>query len=469
MATDTASLEIKLIRIVGTRNTFTGPDAAEYGRDHRGVLTGPVIAAVRPGSTEEAAAVVQACAADRIPMVTQGGNTGLSGGAQPVDQQPSIVISLSRMRAIESIDADNSTATVQAGVTIQQIQEAAAEAGLLFAPDWGARGSASIGGAISTNAGGINVLQFGPMRDHVLGLEVVLADGRVWDGLTGLRKDSSGYQLRQFFIGAEGTLGIITRAVVRLLPPIADHQSAILALPRLESVVPLLALARRATMITGFELIPEIGMAAATERRGFQRPLDTTTDWYVLLRIASPKGLSAESAMTSLLAGAVDSDLVADAAIAATSDQEENLWAIRDELAAGQLWGWPDGFLKYDTAVPVGRVVELLRGVEAITQELGPDWRQFSFGHVGDGNIHVHVLPPDRDWDPSERARMKEAIDALTFELGGTLSAEHGIGQVLRDQMLEQKDEVEQELAWSIKQALDPLDLLNPGKTLPPR
>ncbi len=463
------SLLEKLAAIVGPGNTFAEAEAEEYGRDQRGIVTGPVVAAVRPGSTNEVSDVVRACAEVGISVCTLGGNTGLSGGAQPVDGQASVVVSLSRMRAIEEVDVAGSTATVQAGTTIQAIQDAAASAGRMFAPDWGARGTASIGGAISTNAGGINVLQFGPTRDHILGLEVVLADGRIWNGLSALRKDSTGYQLRQFFIGAEGTLGIVTRAVVKLLPAIHDHQTALVALRSIDDVLSLLALARSTGgTVTAFELMPKAGIDRAVEKFDLLRPIETVGSWYVLVRVATPHGLDAADAITHFLEAAHTNKFIVDATIAATTDQEETLWMIRDEMPPTQLWDNLDGYIKYDTAVPVGRVVDFVKQTEAAVAQTAPGWRPFSFGHIGDGNIHLHVLPPlSGDWEPSHRLAAKAAIDAITFEFGGTLSAEHGVGQVLRDEMSTQKDSLEIELAWRIKNALDPHGLFNPGKTIP--
>ncbi len=469
MTTDVVALASELTDVVGPGNTFTGIEAAEYGHDARGVVTGPVLVAVRPGSTEEVAAVVRVCADRDLPIVTQGGNTGLSGGAQPIDQQASVLVSLSRMRELESIDIADSTITVQAGATIESIQNAAGRAGAMFAPDWGASGTASIGGAISTNAGGVNVLQYGPMRDQVLGLEVVLADGRIWNGLRRLRKDSSGYQLRQLFIGAEGTLGIITRAVVRLLPAIADHQTAILALPTLDAALPLLAAARSGgRTVVAFELLPEVGLGTAVDKFELQRPMETVAKWYIIARLAAPLG-SGPTAMNDFLAEAAAANLILDAAVAATTDQEDNLWMIREMIRPVELWDWVGGYIKYDAAVPVGRVVEFIERVETLTAALAPGWLPFSFGHLGDGNIHLHVLPPIGGFEPAHRAALEAAIDALTLELEGTLTAEHGVGQSLLDQMTAQKDPLEVELAWRIKDSLDPDGLFNPGKTLPPR
>ncbi len=453
---------------VGPTNIFTGDDAREYGRDHKGVSTGPVVAAVRPATTDEVAAVIGVCADAGLPVCPVGGNTGLSGGAHPVDGQPSVVVSLSRMRAIESIDTDGAVAVVQAGATIESVQDAARAEGLMFAPDWGARGTASVGGAVSTNAGGVNVLQYGPMRDNVLGLEVVLADGRVWDGLRSLRKDSSGYQLRQLFIGAEGTLGLITRVVVRLVPIPPQDQTAFLALNELESVLPLLSMARgTGAPISGFELLPATGVEQVLEHYGLQRPMEAITDWYVLARLT----VGDNDAMSEFLGAALDLGLVVDAVVAGTSEQEANLWRLRDELPPMQLWGWREGYIKYDAAVPVGRVVEFIRGAEAAAAKFD-GWTAYPFGHVGDGNIHLHLLPPEDPsvaWAAADRTALEAEVDRLLLDLGGTFSAEHGIGQMLLTQMTDQKLPLEQELVWRIKEALDPNGLLNPGKTLPPR
>lgn len=455
--------------IVGPAGLIGPPDHGPATVDLRGTHRGEAIALVRPGSVEEVAAVLRACSAAGAVVVTQGGNTGMSGGAVPSATGPSVILSLARMTAIESVDADRYSATVEAGVTIETIQEAAAAVDRLFAPDWGARGTATVGGAISTNAGGINVLRFGTMRDHVLGLEVVLPDGRVWDGLRALRKDSSGYDLKHLFIGAEGTLGVVTRAVVRLLPAFTHQQSALAAIPALAAVRPLLesALRHAAGDVTAFELIPERGVGSMVTRFGRQRPLGTVTDWYVLVRFAGAAPVT--DALSGFLAEAAEAGHVIDAAVASTPAQEENLWLIRDEILPGVVFENHTSGLKMDTAVPIDRIEEYLSRIGAIATEIAPYAEHYAFGHVGDGNIHSYVVPaPGREAEFRRvEPELRAATDRLTWEMGGTLSAEHGVGQALTERIRGQKGDVEIDLVRGLKRLLDPTGLLNPDKTLP--
>ena len=455
--------------VVGPAGLLLGPDMDGATVDRRGTYSGEAVAVARPRTTAEVSEVVRIAARHGAVIVAQGGNTGLSGGAVPTATGPTVVLSLTRMSDIESVDPDRFSATVQAGVTIGAIQDAAAAADRLFAPDWGARGSATIGGAISTNAGGVNVLRFGSMRDHILGLEVVLPDGRVWDGLRALRKDSSGYDLKHLFIGAEGTLGIVTRAVVRLLPSFGHQQTAFAAIPELSVIRPLLASALRhaPSGVTAFELIPERGLAAMVSKFGRQRPLATVTDWYVLIRFAGAGPV--DEPLAGFLDESSRAGLVSDAVVAATPAQEENLWLIRDEILPGDVFDNHTSGLKMDAAVPIDRIEEFLDGVTALAAEMTPGAAHYSFGHVGDGNLHTYVIPPVGAEEEFRRILpgLRDATDRLTWELGGTLSAEHGVGQTLRDRIAAQKGDLEMEIARGLKRLLDPDGLLNPDKTLP--
>lgn len=429
------------------------------------------LAVVRPASTAEVAHVVRTCAAHGVAMVPRGGDTGLSGGTQPPTGRDAVTVSLDRLTAIESIDPIRWTVTAQAGVTIEALQRAAHAVGRKFAPDWGARGTATVGGAIATDAGGNNVLRYGNFRDHVMGIEAVLADGRVWDGRRALRKDSSGYDLKQLFIGAEGTLGIITSAVLRLVPATPHTRSAIAALSGLDALMPLYALARdhAPSTLTAFELMPDSAIARVQARYGVTHPLDARADHYALLTLAASEPV--DEPLAALLGVAVEQGLVTDAVVAATTEQESALWFLRDEIPPPR--AHPDHHrfgLKLDIAVPIDRVADFIPRVHALAADLTPDAHCYGFGHVGDGNVHMMILPvTDEAVDAflERKAVLQDAIDALVFEMGGTLSAEHGLGTLLRDRVTPQKPAVEWELMRTIKSAFDPDDLFNPGKTLP--
>lgn len=453
--------------VVGPNGWLDGEDAAPHLIDWREDFSGEALLVVRPASTEEVAAVVRLCAAVGVVVLAQGGNTGLSGGSVPSVDRPTIVLSLTRMRAIEEVNADRFTIQAQAGVSVQELKEAAAAVGRSFAPDWGARGSATIGGGIATNAGGINVLRHGTMRDQVLGLEVVLADGRIWDGLRSLPKDNSGYDLKQLFIASEGTLGVVTRAVVKLHPADVEQSTAFVALADVERLNELFSLARAGApqSLSAFELIPETGVALVVEKYGAARPIATISEWYVLVRVSGAEG--AAELLLDLLEEATTRGLIDDAVLAETASQEANLWHIRDELPPQQLFG---GYMvKYDLAVPVDRIAEFHRAVRELVESEVPGARPYVFGHVGDGNLHLTVWPADSSPGLLEqrKSELVAAIDQLTWRFGGTISAEHGIGQELRERIVGQKPEVELELMRAIKDVFDPQNLLNPGKIFP--
>ena len=465
---------------LGPAGVLTGSDAAPYLTEQRGLFTGEALAVVRPASVEETSLVVRSCAAHGVAIVPQGGNTGMSGGAVPtVAGNPAagegvppstIVLSMSRMNRIVSVDADRWAITAESGATIEAVQQAAAAENRLFAPDWGARGTATVGGAISTNAGGNNVLRYGNMRDNVLGLEAVLADGRVWDGLRALRKDSSGYDLKQLFIGAEGTLGVVTRAVLQLHPATPYSQSALAAISGLDRLMALLELAtaRCGGDVTAFELIPVVGLEQVCKKFALARPLVTGEEFCVLVRLASAEPVSER--LARFLAEASERGWVTDAAVAATDEQESRLWAIRDELSPMFLWAEHVHGVKLDTAVPIDRFGDYHDEVRRIAAELVPGALSYGFGHIGDGNIHLYVLPTSDDQVTpflAVRDVLQERIDEATFALGGTLSAEHGIGQLLRDRIGPQKPAVEWDLMRAVKNALDPQGIMNPRKTLP--
>ena len=476
---------------LGPAGLLTGPDAAPYLTGQKGRFTGEALAVVRPASVDETALVVRACAATGVAIVPQGGNTGMSGGSVPVaagrsdapalpdtgglgdgqgSQRPSIVLSMSRMNRIVSVDPDRWTITAEAGATIESVQQAAAAANRLFGPDWGARGTATVGGAISTDAGGNNVVRYGNMRDNVLGLEAVLADGQVWDGLRALRKDSSGYDLKQLFIGGEGTLGVVTRAVLRLHPATPHTQSALAAISGLDRLMPLLELAtaRCGGDVTAFELVPVVGLERVCEKFDLTPPLMTREEFCVLVRLASAEPVAER--LGAFLAEASERGWVSEAAVAVTDEQETRLWTIRDELSPMFLWAQHERGVKLDTAVPIDRFGAYHDEVRRIAAELAPGALSYGFGHVGDGNLHMYVLPTSDDQVApflSVREELRERIDEATFTFGGTISAEHGIGQLLRDRIRPQKPAIEWELMRAVKDALDPQGIMNPHKTLP--
>ena len=447
-----------------------GQDAASYLEDPRHAYVWADAAVVRPNTVAQVAAVVDTCARHGVKVVPQGGNTGLSGGTVVGPDHESIVLSTSRLDRIESIDPDGATMTVQAGVTIEAIQTAAAEHGLQFAPDWGARGTATIGGGISTNAGGNNVVRYGPMRSHVLGLEVVLADGTVWDGLRSLRKDVSGYDVKQLFIGAEGTLGVVTRAVLSLVPATPHTQSAFAAIDGLGRLRELTQLVRRLTgsELTAYELVPDIGVELVCKHYSVARPIATRAEYYVLLKLASTRPVQED--LLTVLDRAATQGLILDAVVAESAAHNDALWFIRDELPPERYYAHQKHAIKLDTVVPVDKIGEFIQLVQEVTDELTPGAVCYGFGHVGDGNIHMRVLPVADsavDHFVANRSLLRRRIDEATWSLRGSLSAEHGIGIELIDRIGPQKPDIEWELMRAIKRALDPNDLMNPGKVVP--
>jgi len=435
--------------------------------DFRGVFLGKALGLARPASTPEVAAVVRICAQHGAFVVTQGGNTGLSGGAIPTGDRPTVLVTLSRMNRIDEVNPARSTITAQAGVTIQAVQEAARDADRLFAPDWGARGSATVGGGIATNAGGLNVVRYGTMREQVLGLEVVLADGRVWNGLRALPKDNSGFDLKQLFIASEGTIGIVTRAVLKLHPLPAEQRIAFAGLRSLGDLNELFSMARSSPpdALSAFELIPEIGVRQVVDRFGVTRPIESVCEWYVMLRFTGASGVGND--LVELLATASSRGLIADAAVAETTAHEENLWLLRDELTATRSFG---GFgVKYDLAIPSDRIEEFLVAATATVAGIVDGAVPYAFGHVGDGNLHFTVLRPGGDDAELEALApaITSAVDEIVWSWGGTISAEHGLGRELRERIVGQKPDVELELMQRIKDTFDPDGLLNPGVMLP--
>jgi len=471
-----AALLGKLETLLGKGGVLTVPaDTHPYFLDHRDLYTGAGLCVVRPRSTEEVSAVVKLCAEAKVPIVPQGGNTGLVGGSVPDDTGTAVLLSLGRMNRIRSMDAVNGTMTVEAGCVLQDLQDAAREADRLFPLSLGAEGSCMIGGNISTNAGGVGVLKYGNTRDLVLGLEVVLPDGRVWNGLNALRKDNTGYDLKHLFIGAEGTLGIVTAAVVKLFPRPGAQETVFMAVPELDDVMGLLNDARAASgdCVNAFELIPRLGLELVLKHfEGTRAPVETVTPWYVLMQWSAGAGAgnaqeALRAALENFLEGRFEAGVITDAALAANETQVKELWKLREVLPEAQTR--EGGSIKHDVSVPVSRVAEFIKRGSELLEKRMPGIRTFPFGHVGDGNIHFNVTEPvgmgkqafHKHWDELNRI-----THDLVMSMGGSFSAEHGIGRLKRGELAHYGDAIDLELMRRVKAALDPDGLMNPGKVL---
>jgi len=449
---------------LGRAGCLTGENAAPHASDIGGPGA-PPLAVLRPASTEAVAKAVRICAAHGVPIIPQGGNSNVCRMAIPLPGQSAVILSLSRMNRIVELDADCSTITAEAGCTVQTLQEAAAEQDLLFAPDWGARGSAQVGGAVATNGGGQNVLRYGNTREQVLGVEVVLPDGRIWNGLRTLRKDNSGYDLKQLFIGSEGTLGIITRLVFRLHPrqPVTNSMMAVLAdMSRLMEFFNL-ARAIAGDRIIAFELMPGLGIEKALARYpDLSRPMEMRADWYVLVRLAGRTSVDAE--LGQIFEQGFEAGMLADAVMAQSQAQESNLWEIRDQMIPRQYFPGPSA--GWDVSVPISRIVPFLQQAEAIAHKHCAGAIPYAVGHVGDGNIHYSIfLPEGVDPEPLIATYLDE-IDRLIWSMGGSIVAEHGVGSKYSARMRRQKSDVEYEMMQGIKAMFDPQGIMNPGKLL---
>ena len=447
-----------LAAIVGGKNVLVDErDTAPYLTDWRRQFHGTAVCVVRPASTAEIAAAVRLCADDGVAIVPQGGNTGLCGGSVPAGTQDQIVLSLSRLNRIRELDALNNTITVEAGCVLAEVQRAASEADRFFALSLAAEGSCQIGGNLSTNAGGVNVLRYGNAREQVLGLEAVLPDGRVWDGLRGLRKDNTGYDLKQLFIGAEGTLGIITAAVLKLHPKPTASATAWIALQNPQRAVEFLSHLRRSCgdRLTAFELLSRPCVEAVlAHRREIRDPLPGSP-WQVLVELAD-NGSSA--ALQAALERALDTDLAVNAVVAKNCTESKALWRIRESLPEAQFFN-----VKHDVSVAVSKVPELIERAGVALEAAYPGVAVYCFGHVGDGNLHYNV------GDAALIARREEVnriVYAAVDALGGSISAEHGLGQLKREEIARHKGPLELELMRSVKRALDPQGLMNPGKVV---
>ncbi len=460
--------------VVGAANVLTGADAAPYLTDWRERYSGKALAVVRPASTAEVAAVVRACTEAGTPIVPQGGNTGLCGGATPDDSGRAVVVSLQRLNQVRNMDLANDTMEVEAGCVLQTVQQAAHDAGRLFPLSLAAEGSCTIGGNLATNAGGTQVLRYGMMRELTLGLEVVTAQGEIWHGLRGLRKDNTGYDLRDLFIGSEGTLGIITAATLKLFPLPVARCTALLALASIEDAIAMLTLARHGfgAALTGFELMA--GYCLTEVVRCFpQQHLPFAGDaaalpWYALLELSdSESEAHARERFETVLGQAIESGCVQDAVIAGSMAQSKALWHLRESIPLAEKEAGKS--IKHDVSVPVSRMADFVRDTNHALQQAFPGIRHVIFGHLGDGNLHYNVARSDELTEADLLSR-QDAIYALvhdsTHAVGGSISAEHGVGQLKRDALVRYKDPVELALMHAIKHALDPQGIMNPGKVL---
>ena len=468
----TQELITELARTVGPANVLRAPeDLSGYELDWRKRWHGRALAVVRPGSTAEVAAVVKACAAAGVSLVPQGGNTGLVGGGVPDDQARQVVLSLRRMTAVRQIDADNLTMTVEAGCVLQAVQAAAEAQGLLFPLSLAAEGSCTIGGNLATNAGGTQVLRFGNARDLCLGLEVVTPAGEIWDGLSGLRKDNTGYDLRGLFIGSEGTLGVITAATLKLFPLPATTVTALASCPSLEAAVELLGLARSRldASLTGFEVMNRFSLdLVARHFPTLPRPLPSA-DWTVLMEHSgSQDEAGARTSLEELLGSALERGCVEDAVVAESIAQSRALWHVRESIPLAQA---EEGLnIKHDISVPVSAIPRFVQLTDAALQAHMPGIRLVNFGHLGDGNLHYNVQAPSGtdtvEFLRTQEPRVNEIVYDNVQAFGGSISAEHGVGALKLEELRHRKSPVALSLMRQIKAALDPQGLMNPGRVL---
>jgi len=469
--THTALLD-SLRAIVGGAHVLTDGDLTAYELDWRKRERGKALAVVRPQTTEQVAQVVKACAAARVSIVPQGGNTGMVVGSTPDPTGTQVVLSLTRMNAIRSLDAANLTMTVEAGCVLQTLQDACEKAGFLFPLSLASEGSCTIGGNLGTNAGGTQVVRFGNTRELCLGLEVVTAEGEIWSGLTGLRKDNTGYDLRHLFIGSEGTLGVITAAIMKLYPAPKSQLTALAAVPSLDAAVTLLGLAHQflGAGLTGFEVMGQFALSLVVKHFPQQRvPFYGTTPYCVVLE--NSDGESDDHARTQferLLESAMTQGCVTDAVVAESMAQARALWHIRESIPLAQA---QEGLnIKHDISIAVSRIPEFVAQADHALETQFPGVRLVNYGHLGDGNLHYNVQAPvNADAEAflrEQEAPINAVVYALVDAFNGSISAEHGIGSLKREKLEKHKSPVALGLMRSIKTALDPYNLMNPGRIL---
>ena len=471
MSLDRSAALAALAAATGPDHVLSAGDRSAWEADWRRRWHGRSLAVVRPGSTAEVAAVVRACAAHGLSLVPQGGNTGLVGGGVPDDSGTQVLLSLQRLNRVRGLDAANLAITVEAGCVLQAVQEAAAAQGLMFPLSLAAEGSCTIGGNLATNAGGTQVLRYGNARALCLGLEVVTADGEVWDGLSGLRKDNTGYDLRDLFIGSEGTLGIITAATMVLVPQPAAITTALAACASVRDSVALLELARArlGAGLTGFEMMGRFALdLVARHFPQLPAPLPQAA-WTVLLEQSDSEGeAQARHRFEALLGDALERGLIQDAVVAESLQQSQGLWHVRESIPLAQS---QEGLnIKHDIALPVSAVPDFVAQTDAALAAAIPGVRLVNFGHLGDGNLHYNVQAPAGGDAKRFLAEREHEVNTIVYDavqrLGGSISAEHGVGQLKREEIAARKSPVALALMRRVKQALDPHNRLNPNRVL---
>lgn len=459
-------------QLIGTENVYiTTLDKKQYLTDWSKRYTGDAIAVLRPKNTQEVANLVTLCHAENIAIVPQGGNTGLCGGATPQNKGISVVISTSRLNRIRELDLDNATITLDAGVILSQAQEVALNAGKLFPLSLAAEGSCTIGGNLATNAGGVQVLRYGNMRDLTLGVEVVTPNGSIFNGLRGLRKDNTGYSLKDLYIGSEGTLGIITAATLKLYPLPQSKATSLVAIKDISYSIKLIHQAREQCNadLTAFELISTRALNLVTNKGGSLGSLpDTPSGWVVLLEFSSME--SEEQSRLQLeifLSKAFELDLISDAVISTSLQQSKDLWSIRESIPEAQLK--LGNIVKHDISLPISNIPRFLEETELKLNQLWSGMKTIIFGHVGDGNLHYNLAPISPELSEemeTKRPLINELVHNQVYKYSGSFSAEHGIGQAKRNELPLRKSAIEIGLMKEIKNALDPKNIMNPGKVL---
>lgn len=458
----------ELKQIVGHKGWIDDPQALEpHLTEWRGSYRGRTALLVKPDSTEKVSAIMRACSDARVPVVVQGGNTGLCGGAIPDSSGQQVLLSLARMNRVRALSPEDFSMVAEAGCVLSDLRAAAAGVDRLFPLSLAAEGSCQIGGNLSTNAGGINVLRYGTARNQALGLEVVLASGEIWDGLRTLRKDTAGYDVKQLFIGAEGTLGVITAASLKLYPALPDRDVALLAVPDPQAAVSLFAFLRErlADQMQAFELLSARALRFVLRHvPGAQSPFNETFPWYVLLDTVPPAGADS---LLSLLESLLERELILDAALAKNGKEQDDLWQLRHSVSAVQKR--EGGSLKHDVSVPVGEVGRFIVAAESAVLRTVPGCRIVAFGHVGDGNVHFNVSQPQAMQEEAFlalRDRVASVVYDVVADFDGSISAEHGVGRLKVESLRHYRGKTELEIMRTVKRALDPNNLLNPGKVL---
>jgi FAD/FMN-containing dehydrogenase len=457
---------------IGAQYVLTeATDTASYLTDWRRRFTGRALAVLKPGSTAEVAAIIQLCNRFKVPVVPQGGNTGLVLGSVPDASGSAIVLSLTRLNRIRAVDTVNNTMTVEAGCILEHVQNAATEAGRLFPLSLAAEGSCTIGGNLASNAGGTAVLRYGNSRELCLGLEVVTAQGEIWNGLRGLRKDNTGYDLRDLYIGAEGTLGIITAAVLKVFPQPKAERTALAALQTPQDALRLLSLAQEhcGASLTGFELMSDFCLQLVARHYPQMRlPFAENHAQYVLLELSDNESEEhANALLESLVGAALEQEVIQDAIVAASIAQSKALWSLREHIPLAQAEEGKN--IKHDVSVPISRIGDFIAATDALLQQQFAGCRMVTFGHLGDGNLHYNVSPAaglSGDALIERQADINRVVHDSVHRFDGSISAEHGVGALKRNEMRNYKSDLEMRLMQSIKQALDPLNLMNPGKVL---